>query len=759
MIRRLADLVLRWPRSVLAGALIALIVSGAIGGTVLDRLTAGGFEAPGSDSQRARAELDARFDTGFADYALLVTTDGRSVNDPDVVTAGVDLTREVATIEGTDDVVSYWTTGDASLRSVDGDRALVLLRIPGESTDLDRKATIEELGELYGGVERGPLLVEVGGREAVFDRISVVVENDLALAETIAIPLTFLVLVVIFGGIVAASLPVGVGILAALGTFLVLRVVTAFTDVSIFALNLVTALGLGLAIDYSLLIVARYREERRSGRSDAEAIRRTVMTSGRTIAFSGLVVSISLGTLVVFPLTFLRSFAYAGVGVVALAVVASIVVLPAALVLLGPRIDRWTVYKRAVGRHAANPWTRIGERMTARPVLVAVVVVPLLLLSALPFLGVQWGEADDRSLPADDPVRAVSDVLREEFDTAEANAFPMVAVGSSDPAATTTFAITASLESGVARVDTATGSFIGGAAVSPPSPGAERFATTDAVWFNIVPSVEPISAEGEDLIARLRALETPLGDVFVGGGTAELVDIKTAITERVPIAAAVIAAVTFIVLFVMFESVLVPIKAILLNLLSLGATFGLMVWIFQDGNGAGLLDITATGQTDITTPVLMFCIAFGLSMDYEVFLLARMKEEWDRTGDNQQAIVGGLGATGRLVSNAAILLSITFLSFAATASVSTLTLFGLGLAVAVLVDAFIVRITLVPALMTLAGRGNWWAPAWSRRLARRLPSHDLDDTIDLRDEIDLREPVDMRSEVMHPGEVAAEYDQ
>ncbi|MEM8706659.1 MAG: MMPL family transporter [Actinomycetota bacterium] len=761
MFSRVADLILRRPRTVVIVALITLVVSAAFGGSILDRLSAGGFDVPGSDSLQARTELEDRFDSGFADYALLVTVADGSVNDGEAVSAGVELTREVAAIDGTDDVVSYWTTGDTALRSVGGDRALVLLRLDRDAGDEARRAVIESLGETYGGVERGPLTIEVGGREAVFDRMSTVIEEDLAIAELVAIPLTFVVLVVIFGGIVAASLPVGVGILAALGTFLVLRVVTAVTDVSIFALNLVTALGLGLAIDYSLLIVARYREERQRHGSDVEAVRTTVLTSGRTITFSGLVVSISLATLLVFPLTFLRSFAYAGVGVVAFAVVASVVVLPAGLVLLGPRIDRWAVYTRRVGRHRANPWKRLARRMIRRPVLVTAVVVPALVLTAVPFLGVQWGEADDRALPADDPVRAVSDVLRTEFGTAEANAFPVVAVGSADPGATTGFALTVSRLDGVARVDTATGSFVAGANINPAGPGTERFAADDAVWFNVVPSVEPISAEGEALIARIRSLDAGFDEVLVGGGTAELVDIKAAITDRVPLAAAVIALATFVLLFVMFESVLVPVKAIVLNLLSLGATFGLMVWIFQDGNGAGLLGVTATGQTDITTPILMFCIAFGLSMDYEVFLLARIKEEWDRTGDNERAIVDGLGATGRLVTNAAILLSITFLSFAATANVSTIALFGLGLAVAVLVDAFIVRVTLVPALMTLAGRRNWWAPAWSIGLLQRLPSHaPPDELIDLRDEIDLRDRIDLRpDEVLHPDEMAAEYDQ
>jgi RND superfamily putative drug exporter len=335
--------------------------------------------------------------------------------------------------------------------------------------------------------------------------------------------------------------------------------------------------------------------------------------------------------------------------------------------------------------------------------------------------------------------------VRDEFATAEANAFPVIGIGSGASADATAYAIELSLLDGVTRVDTVSGSFIGGAAIEPPGPDGERFATNDAAWFNVVPGVEPISADGEALIAAVRDLPTPYPETYVGGASAAFVDTKAAVLDNVWLAAGLIALVTFGLLLIMFRSVLVAVKAIVLNLLSLSATFGMMVWIFQDGNGADLLGITATGQTDITTPILMFCIAFGLSMDYEVFLLARIKEEWDRTGDNRAAIVNGVNATGPLVSNAALLLSITFLAFALTSSVSTIVLFGLGLAVAVLVDAFIVRITLVPALLSVAGRANWWAPRRLRRVLDRIPAHDeTRDAIDLRDTIDLRTEVDLR---------------
>lgn len=748
MFTRIARAIIRYRRLVLVGALGVLVASIAIGGTVADRLDEGGFDDPSSDSVRARVELEERFGQGATDLVAVVTPTalGATVNDPDVVSEAVRLTREIAAIDGTDDVVSYWTVSDDSLRSEARDRGLVLIRVPGAPDDHERQTIIAEIVETYSDLDLGSIQVDIGGREAVFERMGDVVEEDLAVAEAIAVPVTFIVLVLIFGGVVAASLPVGVGMFAALGTFVVLRVVDSMTNVSIFALNLVTALGLGLAIDYSLLVVSRYREERVATTDHRDALIRTVETAGRTIAFSGLTVAISLGALLVFPLTFLRSFAYAGIGVVAFAMAASIVVLPAAIAALGPRIDAWPVYRHRAGRHAANPWKRLGERMAARPWPIILLAIPLLALTAAPFLGVEWGEADDRALAPGDPVREVSDMLREEFGSAEANAFPIVIIDPNPSRSITPFALAVSMLDGVGRVDTVTGSFAQGASIVPPGPGAAIFATSDSAWFRVVPSVEPISPEGEALIAAIRSLDSPFAETYVGGGTAALVDTKSAIIDRAWLAALWIMGATFVLLFTMFRSVLVPLKAIALNMLSLGATFGMVVWVFQEGHGADLLDITPTGQTDITTPILMFCIAFGLSMDYEVFLLARMKEEYDESHDNRAAVIAGLAGTGRLVTQAAVLLSITFVAFALTANVSTIKLFGLGLAVAVLVDAFIVRVTLVPALMVVAGRLNWWAPRVFRHGRHRRSgsaSTRTEQLLDLRREIDLRAGIEV----------------
>jgi putative drug exporter of the RND superfamily len=426
----------------------------------------------------------------------------------------------------------------------------------------------------------------------------------------------------------------------------------------------------------------------------------------------------------IFPLYFLRSFAYGGIGVILVAMVISVVALPALIAVLGPRVDSLRLFKRKAKPVGRGGWHRLATGVMKRPIVVSVLGVGFLLLLGLPFLRVEWGVPDARVLPESNPARVASEVLSGEFDSAEADAFPVVVSGGVDDESIVTYATQLSDIAGVGRVDSAAGRFVDGAQVAPADPALARFAANasvsgDATWFNVVPAVEPISTEAETMIGEIRALDTSFDDVAVGGASASFVDSREAIFSRIPLAALIIVVSTFVLLFMMFGSVLVPVKAIVLNVLSLTATFGLMVWVFQDGNGSGLLGFTATGLTDISMPILMFCVAFGLSMDYEVFLLSRMKEEYDRTGDNDLAVATGIEKTGRLVTAAALLLSITFFAFA-TSGVTFIKLFGLGLAVAVLVDAFIVRSTLVPALMKLAGDWNWWAPGPLRRLHDRF---------------------------------------
>jgi RND superfamily putative drug exporter len=622
------------------------------------------------------------------------------------------------------DVVSYWSAGNAPpLRSTDGTRALVAARLDGTPSEIE--ATFERLRSNYRG-DQGPLDVRFGGSEAVFADIGSQIGKDLVTAELISVPITLLLLVLVFGGLVAAGLPLVIAGVGIVGTFLALFLLTRVTDVSIYSINLTTALGLGLAIDYSLFIVTRYREELGQGRSVADAVVRTVETAGRTVAFSALTVAAALVALLVFPMYFLRSFAYAGIAVVVVAAVGSLVTLPALLAVVGTRIDRLRLLRRreiTVGEHGF--WHRLARVVMRRPAAVAASVVVVLVLLGLPFTRVSFGLPSATVLPESAESRVVSDQLAADFEGNAADTFAVVIGGAAAPVepsaasdAIDAYAAAVSATPGVARVTGSTGTYVGGRQVQPAEESSARFVRPTGTWLSVVPAVPMVSAQGEDVVRALRAIDAPFATAVEGGG-AELVDTKAAIGARLPYALAIIAVTTFVLLFLAFGSILVPIKAIVLNLLSLTATFGAMVWIFQDGNLSGLLGFTSTGQLDVSMPILMFCIAFGLSMDYEVFLLSRIKEEHDAHGDNERAVAMGLERTGRLVTAAAALLAVTFLAFG-TSGVSFIKLFGVGLALAIVMDATVIRGLLVPAFMRLAGEANWWAPAPLKRLQERI---------------------------------------
>ena len=734
MLERLGRFLLRRRWAVLAATLAVVVAAGVFGGSAITRLKAGGFDDPEAESTRAAAILRDEFGAGDPNLVLLVTAKGGQVDDPAVAAAGQALTRRLAAEPDLAQVVSYWASGAPALKSTDGGQALVLGRITGDEEDMDERAAA--LTAAYAR-DDAALSVQVGGQAQVFREVGEQVESDLARAEAIAVPITLLLLVLVFASAVAGSLPLAVGGFAIVGTLLVLRVLAEVTDVSIYALNLTTALGLGLAIDYSLFIVSRYREELRAGREVADALVVTMGTAGRTVLFSAATVAVSLLALLVFPLYFLRSFGYAGIAVVALAAIGALVVLPALLAVLGRRVDRFPlpVFRRRAAAAAREPgtgfWHRIATAVMRRPLPVALAVVAFLVLLGTPFLGVRFGLPDDRVLPPSAEGRQVAEAVRDRFATDESSALSVVAPGIGDPMAHVAeidgYAAALSRLDGVERVDALTGSYAGGARLQGPlaagdgaavPPEGRRFAAADGTWLSVVGSVEPYSAAGEDLVAAVRGLDAPLG-AQVTGPSAQLVDTKASLFGNLPAAAAIIAVVTFALLFLMTGSVVIPIKALILNLLSLTAIYGAMVWVFQDGHLAGALGFTPTGTIDTSMPVLLFCIAFGLSMDYEVFLLSRIKEEYDRTGDTVASVAAGLERTGPIVTTAAALLAIVFIAFA-TSQVSFLKLFGIGTALAILIDATLIRALLVPAFMRLAGQANWWAPAPLRRLHARV---------------------------------------
>jgi RND superfamily putative drug exporter len=720
MFTRLGWFVVRRRKGVLAATAVFIVVASVLGTGTFARLKSAGFQDPGAESTKAENVLKHTFGAGDPNVVALVTVPRGSVDSADAAAAGRRVTDRLAAIPGVADVASYWSLGSAPpLRSRDATKAIVVARVTGTDTQMTDR--YNELKKAVGGTQ-GPINVRFGGDLAVNSDIATQIGADLGKAEGISAPITIILLIIVFGGLIAAGLPLLVALIAVFGTLLALFGISQVTDVSIYSINLTTALGLGLAIDYSLFIVNRFREELATGSGIDEAVVRTVETAGRTVAFSALTVAASLSALLVFPLYFLRSFAYAGSSVVVVAAVGAVVSLPALLAVTGARVNSLRVRRDRSEPVGTGFWHRLAVEVMRRPVVIGVAAIALLVVLGSPFLRVNFGLSGAEALPNGAPSRAVSETLLHDFNGDSGNSFAVVIDGIGDPAARVgdigSFARRVSALPGVSRVDALTGSYQGGNLTTPPGPRSASFSRPTGTWLTVVPSVDQVSTGGQRLIGQIRRLRQPLPFGVEGQG-ATLTDTKAAIFSRVPYAFGIIAAVTFVLLFLIFNSLLVPIKAIVLNLLSLTATFGAMVWIFQDGHFSGPLNFTATGSLNVTMPILMFCIAFGLSMDYEVFLLSRIKEEHDATGDNTHSVAMGLERTGRIVTAAAALLAVTFLAFG-TSDISFIKMFGLGLALAVVMDATLIRGVLVPAFMRLAGEANWWAPQWMRRVHDRI---------------------------------------
>jgi RND superfamily putative drug exporter len=763
MSRWLPTLVTRRPRAILVLSLLAVVLAAVVGSGAVSRLKGGGFDDPAAASSRAKTALISTFGQPEANLVLLVTAaGGRRVDDPEVAADARTAVGQLRAEHGVTVLGDYWDAAGpaaAGLRSDDGRRGLVLLNIAG--TEDTARTRAKELSTAYTrGTPHASL--RTGGYQQANVDINSQVTKDLATAESVAIPLTLLLLVVAFGALVAGLVPMLVAGISIVGTFAALYGITLVTDVSIFSLNLTTAMAIGLGVDYSLLIVNRFREELAARGVDrtggdratvaeavAEAVAATLRTAGRTVLFSAFTVAVALSSLLVFPLYFLRSFAYAGVAVVVVAATTSLLTVPALLSVLGPRINAGRIRRRrpgalgagasgagALGGGAAGGgalgagesafWQRTARLVMARPLLTGLPVVALLLGLGLPFLRVQFGLPDDRVLPASaSQARQVGDVLRSKFHGQDSAALSVVlpAVTGPDRAARAGalggYATELSRLEHVARVDTATGSYLGGRQVAPAGPTAGEFdhGGLSAAWLRVVPSVDPASSTAERLVEQVRAVPSP-GVQLVGGPSAQLVDTKSSIGGRLPLAGGLIVVTTFLLLFLFTGSVVIPLKALIINAVSIVGVLGSMAWVFQQGHGASLLGVTPTPLT-LTMPLLMFCIAFGLSMDYEVFLLGRIKEQHDAGADTATAVAGGLARTGRIVSTAAALMAITFFAFV-TSEVSFLQMFGLGTGLAVVLDATLIRGVLVPALMRLMGSANWWAPAPLRRLHRRI---------------------------------------
>ncbi|GGW28948.1 MMPL family transporter [Streptomyces xantholiticus] len=706
------------PRLALLAALVLTALAVFAGSGVADRMGSGGWEDPAAESTYATEAMERAFPASQPNLLLLVDAGRAGVDDPAVAAKAARLAKRLSAEGGVTGVGSYWQTKTPALRSEDGRHALIAARIEGD--EKTAAEVLDRIAPTFRG-EHGPVEVSVGGPVAVQHEMTTIIQEDLLRAELIALPVTLVLLVMVFGSAVAALLPLGVGIVAILGTNAVLRGITEFADVSVFAQNLTTALGLGLAIDYALFIVRRFREELAGGAEVRDAVGATLRTAGRTVLFSALTVAVSLAAMLVFPQYFLRSFAYAGIAVVLLAAAAALILLPAALMILGHRVnalDLRRLFRRGRGDATAAAsgapgqaeeggagWGRFAGLVMRRAPLFAFATVIGLVLLGLPFLGVKFGTPDDRQLPSTAESHIVQQEIRDGFPgspTGGLEVFAEPAAGAASgptPAQYAQYRDRITVLPGVLRVD------------GPVTAGT-------SAYFTVLPEGEAVGEQAQRLVHELRDVSAPF-DTSVTGRAAVLEDSKAAIADRLPLALGIIAVVTLLLVFLLTGSVLIPVQAVVLNALSLTAMFGAVVWVFQDGNLSELLSFTSTGDIETTLPVLMFCIAFGLSMDYGVFLLSRIKEEHDRTGDHEHAVRFGLQRTGGLITAAAVILAVVMIAIGMSRVTNTKML-GLGIALAVLMDAMVVRSLLVPAVMKLTGAATWWAPRPLRRFHDRF---------------------------------------
>jgi RND superfamily putative drug exporter len=709
-----------------------------------DALSAGGFILDDLESARAKRLLAEELGLEPSAFVLVYTSDTLTAGSPAWMGAVGEATGGVPDAPHVTRVRSHVLAPRQV--SADGRTAydIVFLDLPPDDSPDAIPGVVERLRETDG------LTVRIGGGPAFYGDVQAVTEDDLRRSELISLPLAALALLLVFGSVVAAGVPLAVGGTAVLVALAGVFAVASLIPMSIFVLNLATLLGLGLGIDYSLLMTSRFREElaHRDGPDRvAEAVRVSVATAGRAVFFSGLTVLLGLLGLVLFDFMILRSVGIAGAIVVGLAMAAAVTLLPATLAILGTRIDTLAIRRVTVEPGADGPWARLARRVMRHPIAVLVPTLALLLVLGIPFLSVRFNAPDATILPASVPSREAFDILAREF--GEGEFAPLVLAVRTTGAATDPANIArlhaysrrlaadprvvrvASLVDVDPRLTLDQYRLLYGSPGGPPDRyvAATLAATTrgDLTAFTVVTPYGPNHPEGRALVRDLRdpagALAPPDGvSVLVGGGAADVDDVVSRVWADFPRSAAFIVLSTYLVLFVLLRSIVLPVKALVMNTLSIVASFGALVWIFQEGNLSGPLGFAPLGFVETTQPVILFCVLFGLSMDYEVFLLSRMKETWDRTHDNTEAVARGLERSGRIVSSAALVVVVVAGSFA-FADVVLIKALGLGIAIAVALDATVVRALLVPATMRLLGRWNWWVPAGlERALGRVLPA-------------------------------------
>ena len=680
MFERLGHFIFRNRKRVLALSILTVILAGGVGSLVFPKLSSGGYSDPKSDSARADSFVTNTFHIKDPALSLVIDTHSRLLNDPGVISDEASLEKSIAGMATVTKTLSYWSAGDApSLASRDAHAGYLLVYTsaadPTTSTDL-----ASSIQRQYDGTYKS-LRVYVGGGSTIYNAISTKIKKDLGVAEAISIPLTFLFLLFIFGGLISSAMPLVVGVSAILGTFFILYLISLFTGVSIFALNLTTGMGLGLGIDYSLLIVNRFREELHAGNSVEESIVQTVATAGRTVFFSGITVLVTLASLLFFPLMFLRSFGYAGVAVVAMAVLGALIPLPAVLAILGTRIDSMVVRKSAITPKSDGRWSAI-----------------ILGVFAAPLKDIAFSQVDSRALPASN-IAAIADAQSlARFSSQESTPIHLII-----PHTTSNATSIPAYLAAVAKVPNVVG--IGQQSIS-----------NGYVSVDVYDKVGARTNAAQKMITAIRTLPAPAG-TLVGGAAADYTDTQAGIAKTLPLAFGWIALSVLILLFLFTGSIILPIKAVLLNIVSLSASLGLVTWIFIDGHMTWLVGkFTNVGSLDTGMVILTAVVTFALSMDYELFLLSRIKEEHEAGHSNVESVATGLQRSARIITAAALLLAVVFAAFI-TSGVTSIKVLGLGVAFAVLVDATVVRALLVPALMRLFGDLNWWAPKALKRFS------------------------------------------
>ena len=694
MFEKLGHTLVRRKKSVFTIYLIGILLAGAIGSGVFSRLESGGYSDPNSDSYKAYEYLQDVFKVEDPSVVLVVEAP-TAASDQSVFATVSKLETKIKAEAHVGKTLSFWSTGGApSLLSKDGKAGFLFVY-----SDKSEWGTIQELGKSIQAKYDGKfenLKVYASGTGVFAHAINSKISKDLALAESISIPLTFILLAFVFGGLVASAMPLVVGVSAILGSFLIMYLLTLFTGVSIFALNLITGLGLGLGIDYSLLIVNRFREELHAGKSVEDSIVNTVATAGKTVFYSGLTVVLTLMSLVMFPQMFLKSFGYAGVTVVIMAVLGALVALPALLAMLGNKIDNVVVRKSAIAPKEDGRWADTARFVMRKPISVVVLSLIILTVLAAPIKNIVFSQVDSQVLPANNSAAIAARVIIERFPGQEGNPIEIIVPkGAFMGTQINQYTTEISQLPGIIRI------------------GDSQVAGDD-VRVTAIHAMGPRTPEAEKLINDLRAIRAPEG-TLIGGVAADYADTQHGTAKTLPWALLWIAIGVMILLFVFTGSIILPIKAVLLNILSLAATLGAVTWIFIDGHLKWLVgDFTVTGSLDTGSVILIAVVTFGLSMDYEVFLLSRIKEEHEAGKSNIESVATGLQRSARIITAAAGLLAIVFASFMLS-GVTSIKMLGFGVAFAILLDASLVRALLVPALMRLFGERNWWAPKSLKR--------------------------------------------